>query len=193
MKSDITKENIIRHTICLIQETDGMPENITIRKIAERAGVGIGLINHYFGSKDKLIEICVQTIISGVINAFSPNLREGGDSIETTKSVAKQVMDFLMKNQQISKISILGDLKQPKSLDNTMKTVLGFGACLSGGQTTEKHKINAFMITAVLQEAFLRKDLLQDSFGIDFYDKEQRDQFINCIVERFGGNELFNY
>lgn len=39
--------------------------------------------------------------------------------------------------------------------------------------------------TAVLQEAFLRKDCLKYSLGIDFYDKEQRDVFINDIVERF--------
>lgn len=80
----------------------------------------------------------------------------------------------------------MGDLKQPKPLDNTMKTVLGIGARLSGGQITDKKKINAFMITSVLQEAFLRKDLMQDNFGIDFYNKEQRDQFIDYIVERFG-------
>lgn len=193
MKSDKTKENIIQQTICLIQETDGISENITIRKIAERAGVGVGLINHYFQSKDNLIEICVQTIISEVINTFRPELCESRDSIEITKSVARQVMDFLMENKQISRVSILGDLKQPKSMDNTMKTVLGFETCLSGGQITEKHKINSFMITSVLQEAFLRKDLLKDSFGVDFYDKEQRDNFINYIVERFAGNELLNY
>lgn len=185
MKSDKTREKIIQQTISLIQESDGISEKITIRKIAGKAGIGVGLVNHYFDSKDNLIEICVQRIISEVIRAFRPDLRESKDPIEITKSVAKQVMDFLMGNQQVSKVSILSDLKQPKLMDNTMKTVLGFGAHLSGGQITEKHKINAFMITSVLQEAFLRKDCLKDSFGIDFYDKEQRDLFIDNIIERF--------
>jgi AcrR family transcriptional regulator len=185
MKSDISKENIIQQTICLIQESDGIIENITIRKIAERAHVGIGLINHYFDSKENLIEICVQTMISGVIGAFRPALSKSEDSLETTKSVVKQVIDFLMSNQQISKVSILGDLKQPKSMDNTMKTVLGFATRLSGGPIAQEHKVKAFMITAVLQEAFLRKDCLKDSLGIDFYDKEQRDLFIDDIIERF--------
>ncbi len=185
MKSDISKENIIQQTICLIQESDGIIENITIRKIAERSNVGVGLVNHYFDSKENLIEICVQTIISGVIGAFQPALSENGNSIEITKSVTKQVVDFLMDNQQISKVSILGDLKQPKLMDNTMKTVLGFATRLSGGQIAQEQKVKAFMITAVLQEAFLRKDCLNDSLGIDFYDKEQRDYFINDIIERF--------
>ncbi len=186
MKSEMTRNKIIQQTICLIQESDGIYENITIRKIAEKARVGVGLINHYFCSKDNLIEICVQTIISEVISAFRPELKESGEPIEVTKSAAKQVMDFLMENSQISKVSILGDLKRPKSMDNTMKTVLGFATYLSSGQVTEKHKLNAFMITSILQEAFLRKDCLPDSLGIDFDNKEQRDLFIDDIIERFG-------
>jgi AcrR family transcriptional regulator len=37
-------------------------KKITIRRIAEEAGVGVGLINHYFETKDNLIEVCVQKI-----------------------------------------------------------------------------------------------------------------------------------
>jgi len=169
----------------LIRETNGETKGITIRKIAQRAGVGTGLVNHYFKSKDHLIEVCVQTIISGVIHSFRP-LCDSDDPIERTKYVAKQVMDFLLENSQISRVSILGDLKQPKAMDNTMKTVIGFGTSLSVGQVTAGHTIDSFLITAVLQAAFLRKDVLKESLGIDFNDKEQRDGFIDTIVERFG-------
>ena len=185
MKSDISKETILRHTICLIQESNGLVEDITIRKIAGRAQVGVGLINHYFGTKEHLIEVCVQTIISEVISDFRPALKESEDLTKITIAVATQVMDFLMAHPQISKVSILGDLKKPKLMDNTMKTVLGFAAGLSGGQLTQAHKVSAFMITAVLQEAFLRKDSLKDSLDLDLYDKTQRDRFISEIVERF--------
>jgi AcrR family transcriptional regulator len=193
MKSDKTKENIIKQTICLIKETNGATENITMRKIAERAGIGVGLANHYFKSKEFLIEVCVQTIISEVINSFRPEACESNEPIEITKYVAKQVMDFLMDNKQISKVSILSDLKKPRAMDNTMKTVFGFGTCLSGGEMTHKQLINSFMITSVLQEAFLRKDILKDSLGINFNDKNERDKFIDYIIERFGGNDVFNY
>ena len=52
MKSKVTKEKIITQTIELIQESNGLTENITIRKIAEKANVSVGLINHYFGAED---------------------------------------------------------------------------------------------------------------------------------------------
>lgn len=185
MKSEKTKEKIILHTIDLIKETNGEIENITIREIAKRAGIGIGLINHYFQSKDHLIEACVQTIISEVINSFSPNIAQRNDPIKNTKYTAKLVMDFLMNNRQISKVSILGDMHYPKESDNTMKTVFGFGYCLSGGKLTNEYKIKSFMITSVLQEVFLRKDTLKESFGIDLYNKKQRDDFIDSTIERF--------
>lgn len=185
MKPEKSKEKIIEQTIELIQESNGLIENITLRKIAEKSSVGLGLINHHFGTKEALIEECVQRIISGVIGAFRPNLGEAEDTIETTKRVAKQVMDFLMGNPEMSKISILGDLKQPKEGDNTMGTVHGFGNRLSGGNMQSTHKINSFMITAVMQVAFLRKHTLLQTLGVDFDDKAQRDTFIDDLIERF--------
>lgn len=192
MKAEKTRGNIIHQTIELIKESSGDIEAITIRRIAERAGVGIGLIHHYFRSKDFLIEVCVQTIIEEVIHSFRPEACESSDPIEITKCVAKQVMDFLMENRHISKVSILADFNRPSVSDNTIKTVMGFGRSLSGGRDIGPHKIHSFMITSVLQAAFLRKDLLQDCIGVDFNEKSQRDRFIDIIVERFGGNEIFN-
>lgn len=185
MKSERTRERIMEQTIALIQASNGLTENITLRKIAEQSSVGLGLINHYFGTKDNLIEACVQRIIGGVIGAFRPELADGEDCVAATKRVAKQVMDFLMGHPEISKISILGDLKQPQERDNTMGTVYGFGRRLSGGHIERTHKINAFMITAVMQVAFLRKELLLSTLGIDFYDKAQRDALIDDLIERF--------
>ena len=186
MKQEKTKDKIIEQTIELIQQSNGLIENITIRKIADKSRVGLGLINHHFGTKDALIEECVQRIISEVIGAFRPDPAEAEEkTIETTKRVAKQVMDFLMNNPEISKISILGDLKHPKERDNTMGTVHGFGNRLSGGNIQSSHKINSFMITCVMQVAFLRKDTLRQTLGIDFDEKAQRDAFIEDLIERF--------
>lgn len=186
-KSEKTKEKILQQTIVLIKEYDGKTDKITIRKIAERSGVGIGLINHHFESKERLIENCVQKIINGVIYSFKPDVCNSDNSIEIVKCVAKQVMDFLMDNQQISRISIIGDLSNPKAADNTMGTVIGFAGCLSKGKPTEEDIRSAFMLTSILQESFLRKDLLKSSLGIDFYDKSERDSYIDSIIDKVIG------
>lgn len=186
MKSDRTKEIIMQHTIELIQDSNGLMENITMRGIAKHAGVSLGLINHHFGTKENLIEQCVQRIIKTVIGSFRPGLATDEDSVETTKRIAKLVMDFLIANPEIAKISILGDLKHPGEVDNTMGTVRGFERRLSGGDVHDTHcRTEAFMITAAMQVAFLRKDVLRETIGIDFSDKPQRDAYIDDLVERF--------
>ena len=67
------KEAIICATTELIQEFDGDVNKITLRRISERANVGLGLINYHFGSKEQLITLCVQRIINNVVLNFSPD------------------------------------------------------------------------------------------------------------------------
>lgn len=183
--SEETKEVIIRETISLIQGMGGDVEKITIRKIADKSNVGIGLINHYFKSKDDLLEICVQKIITGVITSFKPRVDVGNTQKSIICFVACQVMDFLMDNQEISRMSILADLKKPKENDNTMGTVRGFAARMSCGNSSGLNHENAFILTAILQESFLRKDVLKQTIGIDFYNKTERDMYIERIINRF--------
>ncbi len=183
MKSDETRARIRGAAIELIGETAGDVERLSVRAIAERAGVGVGLINHYFGSKENLVEVCVEAVIAAMIGAFRPDVAGCRTPAEETARVARLVMDFLMDNPGISRISILSDMKRPKAMDNTMRTVLGLGRRLSGGEMTAAQKEKAFMVVAAMQSAFLRRDVLKESLGVDFYDKAQRDAYLGRLIE----------
>lgn len=176
------KEKIIETTIQLLKQEGGNTQNITMRGIAETVGIGTGLINYHFGTKEKLIEICVQRIISNVISVFKPQINKADNKIDILKDVAKQVMDFLMDNQEISRVSILSDLMEPMILDNTMKTVLGFMNVLDN--TEENTKRITYCFTLILQGIFLRKDVIKDAIGLDINNKAQRDSFIDFIIEQ---------
>lgn len=192
-KSEQVKENIIEATIDLLKKSNGNINNITIRDIAEKVGVGTGLINYHFGSKDNLIELCVQRIISNVITVFKPQLSKNMNAADRLKETAKQVMDFLLANPEISKISILGDMAAPKLIDNTMRTVVGFHALIEN--KLENTKILTYCFTLIIQGAFLRKDITKESIGFDFNNKEERDSFIDFIVDKLygkGSNETIN-
>ena len=54
------KEAIIQATIKLIEEKGEHLEEVTVREICKKAGVGLGLVNYHFGNKDKLIEQCIE-------------------------------------------------------------------------------------------------------------------------------------
>ena len=45
------KEAIIQATIKLIEEKGEHLEEVTVREICKRAGVGLGLVNYHFGNK----------------------------------------------------------------------------------------------------------------------------------------------
>lgn len=185
MSKDNGINKIIEVTTRLIQNGNGNIEGITIRQIAEQAGIGLGLINYHFKSKDELIEVCVQRIISNVIYSFRPEIGKDLSPSEHLKTVAKQVMDFLVENPSVSRISILGDFKNPALKDNTMKTVQGFANFLENSSySTEEKNMLLFGFTSVLQAAFLRKDISKECYGVDFNCKEERDRYMDFIAER---------
>lgn len=188
-KSEWAKEKIIEVTIDLIQKANGEVHKITTRTIAKEAGVGIGLINYHFESKNKLIEICVQRIISDVIKSFKPDVNDELSSINRLKKVTKMVASFLIENPSVAKISILGDMNAPKAADNTMKTVNGFLFSMGDYDIPKEEKmLLSFGLTSILQAAFLRKDTMKESFGFDFNNKKEREIFIDFMVDRlFGG------
>ena len=72
------KEAIIQATIKLIEEKGEHLEEVTVREICKRAGVGLGLVNYHFGNKDKLIEQCIERMINGTVEHFQ-NIREKTD------------------------------------------------------------------------------------------------------------------
>lgn len=190
-KSELAKEKIIVVTIDLIQKANGEIHKITTRTIAKEAGVGIGLINYHFESKNKLIEICVQRIISDVIKSFKPEVNDELSSINRLKKVTKMVASFLIENPSVSKISILGDMNAPKAVDNTMKTVNGFLFSMEDYDISKEEKmLLSFALTSILQAAFLRKDTMKESFGLDFNNKKEREIFIDFMIDRlFGGRQ----
>lgn len=182
-KSEKTKELIITETIKLINESNGDVEAITIRKVAEKANISVGLINHYFSSKDLLIEECVQRFIKGIVQSFHMPFSEKDDAVKLAADAMKLVVDFLMKNEQISQISILGDLKKPGVNNNTMGTVKGIASYLGRGEVTQLQIRRAYSVVSVVQEAFLYRKVMKQTTGVDFYIKEERDRYIEQVVK----------
>jgi len=179
------KEKIMLAATQLMEESGGNPDTVTTRAIAEKAGVGIGLINYHFQTKENLIELCVQQIIGNVIYQFKPDGIEHLKGSELLSVVVKMVADFLTENPSVSRISILDDFKSPKSMDNTMKTVKGFCSSLIECDFSEQEKnLLAFTITSVLQAMFLRKEISKELFGFDFNNKSERDSFIDFLIKR---------
>jgi AcrR family transcriptional regulator len=159
-KSDEVKERIIEATIALMTDGNGDVSEVNTRAIAEKAGVGVGLINYHFQTKENLIEICVERIISKVISAFTPSSSpQERKSLAPLKRSAKAVFDFLMDNPAIARISILSYFKNPLPQSNTMRSVNEVRQNIEGVEMPENEKlVLSFALASLMQVLFLCRE-----------------------------------
>lgn len=186
------KEAIIQATIELIEEKGEHLNEITVREICKKAGVGLGLVNYHFGNKDKLIEICVEHMINGIVENFQ-HIREetqGLTPFEKLEHLGNMTLDFLFEHYAVSKISIFTDMQTPKDNDNTNRTYMAYlplvAACRPDwNESTVNRK--TFCLITVMQQMFLRYDTVSKLMDIDLTKQENRKvwhtQILHDILE----------
>ncbi|NLV73683.1 MAG: TetR/AcrR family transcriptional regulator [Chloroflexi bacterium] len=176
------KESIIDATTELIRESNGNLNQVTIRNIALRADVSIGLINYHFMSKQQLIEVCVERIIRQVIRSFKFNqgINEPKDRL---LSGAISVFAFLEENPEIAKVSILSDLSSPQTNTNSVTSYKGILNALPDSFSEEKKKVVAFMLLSTIQSAFLNRTIANDLLDFDLYSDEGVYTFFKYAID----------
>ena len=187
--SDNIKEKIISATIALINCSDGLVENITVREIAQKADIAVGLINYHFGSKKNLIEICVQRIISHIMENFSKTADSADKESKADKnkvdiaSFTASVFTFLINNPEISKISMLSDLSQPSAESNSSVSYKAVFKAISDNESENIRKIKAFMLLSTIQSAFLNRQIGSELLGFNLNCESDYKRFFRLVTE----------
>lgn len=182
MKNTINvKEKIIQVTTDLIECHDGDVKKITARMIAEKAGIGLGLINYHFKSKENLVTACVQRIIGKVVLEFNESTEYSTDK-ERLIAVASYVFDFLFEHPAISKISILGDFQNYCDDCNSALSQRGFMRSIITDIADKDKPFIAFILTAAMQVAFLGSGAVKALLGYDFTIPKDRLTYIEKLV-----------
>lgn len=182
-KSAEVKEKIIEAAIALIQEGNGNSDEITTRAIAEKASVGIGLINYHFQTKENLITICVQRIIGQVISDFKPNDTDFKTEQERLTNTAAEVFEFLFENPSISRISILSDFTVPTITGNTTLSQKGIRLAMGENMSEEDGRLISFVLVSAMQTAFLNSTIMKESMGFSLDSPDERRAYISRLVE----------
>lgn len=191
-----SREAIMEAAISLINEKEDRLEEITMREISKRANVGLGLINYHFQNKDRLIELCVERIVNGIVDIFH-NL---GDTLENRTPFEKldylgnMTLSFLFEHRAMSKISILSDMRAPHENDNTQRTLQAYlplvAACLPGADKETVHQVSFYLISC-MQSVFLRHEVVRRTMGIDLENPEERKEFhtrmLKNLINEHGG------
>lgn len=186
MEPKDAKGRIVRAAIELMQQA-GCAEELTMRLIAERAGVGVGLVNYHFQTKERLLEQAVQVYIAEVISSW-PARHQAKDPVERLKSMLKATARFLSEHANVSRISIHQDLLHPSPGDHSIQTIEAMLPVLreavGGGARESDLRLMGVQLTALLQVFFLRKDVCREYTGVDFDSGRQRDRLVEQLVDQ---------
>lgn len=177
-----SREAIMEAAISLIEEKGERLEDITVREICKRANVGLGLVNYHFGNKDRLIELCIERIINGIVEQFRAmgDTAAGTTPFEKLEYLGELTLTFLFEHDAVSKISMLTDMRAPAEDDNTSRTYRAYlplvAACRPDwDQSTVERK--TFCLIAVMQQSFLRRQMILRTQGVDLTKADQRRAF----------------
>lgn len=180
-KKEETKKRIIEATSDLLDSVEN-PEDITIRQIAEEAGIGVGLINYHFASKEKLMNEVISIKMQSMAGTLEKLEEYKGDPIKYLKGMLINMSDVAVKNRSLSKMSIEYDL-----LKGDFKICLYLLPILREIFKDNKSETNlqliAFQIIVATQSVFLREEAFHMLTGINIEVKAERDCLIDSIVD----------
>ncbi len=174
------KERIIRATMELMEETQDT-DKITIREIAARAGVGIGLINYHFGTREKLLYTAIGDFMVKMIEAMQ-GVPKTSSPAENLKEMLKTLCDVGMRYEKQIRIGVQYDLMQGDM--DAVNYLLPLLREMHPNDET-KLRVIAFEIIAAIDLALFRNDVFFRLTGLNVKEKAQRDHVIDIIVNKY--------
>ncbi|MDW7670497.1 MAG: TetR/AcrR family transcriptional regulator [Bacillota bacterium] len=182
MNDKDARNNIIQTVVNLLAEGEDVGR-ITVRQVAERAGVSVGLINYHFNSKNELLGIAVATHMAKMATDFSPSEDdEVSDPVDKLKTMLKQLYGYGEQHEKAIKFTITQNLLQggfhaPLYVMPALKEIFGTGKDEMHLRTIALQILLPIQVTSLNPEKFLLYS------GINLHDEGQRNEYIDTLVE----------
>jgi len=155
---------------------------ITVRKLAERAGVGIGLINYHFQSKDKLLNEAVNISMTKLADElWSMEKSKEMEPVAFIKYTLKKLSGFALKYSKLTRISVTYALLQGE-MDAEMYLLPSLRTIYGTAKSERELRLIAFTLIKTMQAMFLRADAFIRFSGIDILDEQQMNGSIDMLV-----------
>ncbi len=186
-KEQATQQLIVDAAKTLLEETEDI-DKITVRQIAQRANVGIGLINYHFKSKDNLLSIAIGDRMAKIISDFSKSDSYAHLSpIQKLKSMLRELYALSDKKEKLmhfvlSNDIMKGNMQTPLHLIPLLKQIFG------DKKDDMELRILALQILYPIQITGLNKETFYMYSGIDVSNAEQRNRFIDSLINNLCEN-----
>lgn len=185
-----TKEKIIKVTMEIIV-SEGF-QNVTIRKIANRAGVNLAAVNYHYGCKDAVINEALKTVTVQLINAFLCLKQEDLDPPTRLKLFIKEYTEVLFKYPDIIKIIIDQNIHNYPTRVATgyQKYLKTEGAELirstfeeiRPGESEMVLNMRAIQLLSCLAFPILMGDKITETIAVDLGDTETRQIYTELLL-----------
>jgi len=176
------RSRIIKATMEILDEEPDH-NKITVRRIAEKANVGIGLINYHFQSKEKLLNESVGTTMGELADSLRDFSKQGGvDPIARLKNMLNELCSFGLRYEKLLQIGVGYELTQG-SMEVPLYIVPVLREIYGREKDERELRLIAFMLITTLQVIFLRSETFHRYSGIDVRDEEQRNQAVEMLID----------
>lgn len=167
---------------------------VTVREIAERAGVGLGLINYHFKSKDALLKEAYDRMFLIRVQEWLDDRQTGAlDPLDRLKGLVRTSAEISMDNLSLMQMSLSYELAH-----SGMETHLMILPLLRSIYQGEKDELSLRMIAmaliSTLQAILVKKDAFEAYMGVDLDDPNQRASMLDLlfaqIIRKENGDNL---
>lgn len=160
----------------------GDPQGITVRQVAQRAGVGTGLVNYHFGSKDRLFGQVVGEMMADTIAAYEAAPAQETSPAGRLKALLKALYGIGEGQMPLMRYLLGWELTEG-SLEAPMYLVPLLREVFAGRADEMRLRVMALQILQPIQAAALNPGPFRLYCGMDLADPAQRDSFIDILVD----------
>lgn len=180
------KDQILDAVIELIDEVD-LIERITSRKIAEKAGVNLALINYYYQSKDNLINQAVSYKMELITRQMSNAYSDVDSPYQQLIGLLLSSADLSFKYNKFFKVAVETEMRNGyrNSLDLVMPLLKG----IFNNTDKEELRIIAMQLMIPFHQIIMYPDLYSKYLETDFFDKSKRDDTIIKMMQKALGKK----
>jgi AcrR family transcriptional regulator len=190
MSSDEIKQKIIMTAIECI-ERDGF-QNVTIRKIADSAGVNVAAINYHFGSKENLVTLALdQTLKEAFVVNIADHFNDNQDISSALEDYFKTTLEGAITYPGITKAHLYDPFINNNYKGTFVEKFQIFLEDLQGrikllfpGRSDEDMMIIVIQMFSSIFLPGILPGLFSKFPEMDFTDPKKREKYITLLLER---------
>ncbi len=181
-----TKSHLIATTQALLEQGVD-PDRLTVRQIAQEAGVGLGLINYHFGTKDNLLFEAIGANMQEVAaEMYQPENYAHFPPRERLRELLQRTGEIGMRYPKLFDVGIRHSLVRGDV--SIVQMVLPLLREIYGTQKDELTlRMIAFQLITSIQAAFLQREHLGLYMGINVNNPAGREQLIDILIDNLLG------